>query len=483
VAQTFIVENVEAIKPLVLKVNQILVAPPDEPSGQRASLVEKISAHGQVQMDLPTGSQAVRRLELSVSPTLSEQQLRSLILVMECDGETNLWCPVTDFFGSGVGLNPVASWYRTVTTNGTLISRWVMPYKSEAHFTMLNLGNKPVAISLRASVAPWQWDERTMYFHSAWHHEAQIQVPPPRDWNFVTLTGRGVYVGDTLALFNPNPAWYGEGDEKIWVDDEKFPSHFGTGTEDYYGYSYAPKPVHQSPFCGEPRIDQPQTQGHNTSIRSRNLDGIPFQKSFQFDMELLPWKSGALTYAATTYWYAFPGTQSNRRPQPDAAMLTVPTLAEAIAAHTPKHFPGAMECEKMKVLAKSGNFALEEQNMEPFGAERWSGGSQLLGKPKAIGDFVELEVPAPDAAPRELLLYATQARDYATLSFSVNGATVPAVFDGYSPEVRPAAVIHLGTFVPRGKTFILRAQVKGSNPSAVGEKYLFGLDCLVLKKL
>ncbi|MEY4916957.1 MAG: hypothetical protein RL616_870 [Verrucomicrobiota bacterium] len=481
--QTFTREHFEALRPLVQAVNKTLAAPPDKPSGHDVVVEEKISAHGQAQLNLPVGSQAVRRLELSVPPTLSEQQLRSLILVMTCDGETNLWCPVTDFFGSGVGLNPVESWYRTVTTNGVMVSRWVMPYKTGAQFTLLNLGAEPVAISLRATVAPWTWDKHAMLFHAAWHHEAEMQVPPLRDWNFVTLAGRGVYVGDTLALFNPNPAWYGEGDEKIWVDGEKFPSHFGTGTEDYYGYSYAPKPVHQSPFCGEPRIDQPQTQGHNTSIRSRNLDGIPFQKSLQFEMELLPWKSGALTYAATAYWYAFPGATSNRRPQPEAATLPVPTLAEAIAANAPKHFTGAIECEKLKVLAKSGDFSVGEQGMEPFGSERWSGGAQLLGKPKVVGDFVELQVPTTNNAPQQLMLHATQAKDYAMLRFSVNGKIVPATFDGYASDVRPASVINLGKFTPHNGTFTLRVEVVGANAAAVGEKYLFGLDCLVLKKL
>jgi hypothetical protein len=40
---------------------------------------------------------------------------------------------------------------------------------------------------------------------------------------------------------NPVTIWWGEGDEKIWVDGEAFPSIFGTGTEDYYAYSWGGK--------------------------------------------------------------------------------------------------------------------------------------------------------------------------------------------------------------------------------------------------
>jgi hypothetical protein len=479
--QSFTWENFQTLQSLIQRVNTALSSPPDSPSGQNVSVAKKIPARGELVLQLPDEAAAVHRLELTVSPTLSEQQLRSLVLQMVCDDETNIWCPASDFFGSGVGLNPVASWYRTVTTNGVMTSRWVMPYQKNARIRLLNLGSEPVNVSLRATVAPWQWDDRSLYFHSVWHHESGLQVPPPRDWNYVTITGRGVYVGDTLALFNPVPAWYGEGDEKIWVDGESFPSDFGTGTEDYYGYSYAPKPVHQTPFCGETRIDQPQTQGHNTSIRSRNLDGIPFRTSLQFDMELLPWRSGALTYAATTYWYAFPGATDNRPPQPEAAMAPVPTLADAIAANAPKHRRHAIECEHLKLLAKSGDFPVHEQDMEPFGAQRWSGGGQLLVVPKAVGDFVELKVSAPDDQPRQILLYATQAPDYGTLQFSINGQIVPEQFDGYATTVRPATVLNLGTFTPHDGEFVLRVEVIGTNPLTSGAKYLFGLDCLVLK--
>ncbi|MGC3958523.1 MAG: DUF2961 domain-containing protein [Verrucomicrobiota bacterium] len=263
-----------------------------------------------------------------------------------------------------MGLNALQSWYRTVQTNGTMVCRWVMPYHKTARIALLNLGAEPVRIELRGKVGPWSWDERSMHFHATWHHEANLETPPHRDWNFIKLTGCGVYVGDTLALFNPVATWYGEGDEKIWVDGESFPSHLGTGTEDYYGYSYAPKPVHQTPFCGEPRLDHAMTQGHSTATRTRNLDGIPFRRSLQFDLELISWKATKLAYAATTYWYARPGATANVKPQPREAALPVPTLAEAIAAAAPSRRPGAIECETMKVLAKSGDFSVTAQDME-----------------------------------------------------------------------------------------------------------------------
>ena len=36
--------------------------------------------------------------------------------------------------------------------------------------------------------------------------------------------------------------WWGEGDEKFFIDGEKYPSTVGTGSEDYIGYAWAANP-------------------------------------------------------------------------------------------------------------------------------------------------------------------------------------------------------------------------------------------------
>ena len=110
----------------------------------------------------------------------------------------------------------------------------------------------------------------------------------PFDWNYLTVQGKGVYVGDTLALFNrallPHPNgnrdMVGEGDEKIVVDRETFPSSFGTGTEDYYGYSWGVGGTFSAPFHSMPRGDANGNYtkpGHTTNTRVRSLDRIPFK--------------------------------------------------------------------------------------------------------------------------------------------------------------------------------------------------------------
>jgi len=111
--------------------------------------------------------------------------------------------------------------------------------------------------------------------------------------------------------------------------------------------------------------------------------------------------------------------------------------------------------------------------MEPFDAQRWSGGVQLLVVPNSVGDFVEIEVLAPDTALHQVILHATQAPDYGQLKFSINGEPALAKFDGYAHEVKPAAALSLG---------VLRVEVSGTNPNTTGAKYLFGLDYFELTK-
>jgi len=196
---------------------------------------------------------------------------------------------------------------------------------------------------------------------------------------------------------------------------------------------------------------------------------------------LIAWKPTTLTYAATTYWYARPGTAANVSPQPEAAALPVPTLAAARAAAAPPRKPDALECEDLPVKFKTGAFFVGEQDMEPFGAARWSGGRQLLGQATAVGDAVELEFRAPDAAPRKLVLFATRAPDYGILQLAVNGQAVPARFDGYAAGVQPAPPVALGVFTPREGVFRLRVEVAGANPAASGARHYFGLDCIVME--
>jgi hypothetical protein len=137
------------------------------------------------------------------------------------------------------------------------------------------------------------------------------------EWNFATIRGRGVYVGDVLAANNRLRArtddtddnywkeWYGEGDEKIWIDDDRFPSYHGTGTEDYYNCSWSPPvPTMLTPYGGVPRVDDVKgNRGWMTWQRVRLLDTMTFRKGMKFNFEIEGWSMGQIDVSNSYFWY------------------------------------------------------------------------------------------------------------------------------------------------------------------------------------
>jgi hypothetical protein len=272
-------------------------------------------------------SRAICKLSIKLGAKDPVQALRSTILAMEFDDEKTVWCPVGDFFGGGVGVNPYQGWCRRVDKDGAMTCWWVMPFKKECKLTLKNLGKQVVEGTVAVTTCPWKWDDRSMHFHSNWRAERNIETADGGkkafDWNFLKAQGQGVFVGDSLAMVNRVKKWWGEGDEKIFVDGEAFPSHFGTGTEDYYGYAWSQYVFFDAPFHAQPRAEGPRNRGNVTNTRVRALDAIPFDKSLVFDMEIWHIRKTTVDYAATTYWYGRPGARAVMAPMDAEAVKPV----------------------------------------------------------------------------------------------------------------------------------------------------------------
>ncbi|HEU5069412.1 MAG TPA: glycoside hydrolase family 172 protein [Verrucomicrobiae bacterium] len=283
----------------------------------------RLAAGETLAFPLPSGPAAVNQLEVKVDPASAPAVLRAIVLEASFDGEATLWCPLGEFFGAGARLHPVQDWYRTVRADGRLTARWIMPYRKAGQIRLKNLGTQPGTVALGATVRPWPWDARSQHFHASWHAQRDLKTRPRSDWNYVRITGQGVYAGDTLTVFSPVKEWYGEGDERIYRDGETIPSHIGTGTEDYYGYAWGMPNFFNSPFLSTPARDsqaRDDWRGYTTDSRLRLLDGIPFRRQLQVDMEIWNWADTRVDYAVGTFWYARPGATDNRPPQPDEAV-------------------------------------------------------------------------------------------------------------------------------------------------------------------
>lgn len=333
--ETFSQDMVEKLKGKIKNINNLLQHPKDVTGLKKSVKKSTVSTDDSMSISLPKGEMAIYKIKFNIRvANLSSygQVMRNLILGAEFDGEKTVNVPLSDFSGGGAGAPEVDSWFLCSDGTGSVVSRWIMPYKDSSVITLKNISGANVDVTMDIETAPLKWDSRSLYFYVSWKQQKGIELSnDPSDykrcseWNFCSLSGRGVYKGDVLTLYNHSSKWYGEGDEKIYVDNEDFPSHFGTGTEDYYNSSWAPVVIFNTPFGGAPRADNESSEGYNTFFRLRGLDGIPFHKNLKFDLEMLSWEPGTVDYASTVYWYGDKGANAdNCSATDDAKPVLIP---------------------------------------------------------------------------------------------------------------------------------------------------------------
>lgn len=324
--KTFTVEDFEASKSKIDSVCKTLLADNEQEYKESLKLSGSLAKGEEKILELPEGTAAVNYFSIKLNDYSDSTTTRSVIVKMTFDDKQTVWCPIGDFFASGMGLNPHKGWYQKVDENGEMSCNWVMPYKKGGSISIINAGDKDLDLEVKAHVTDWKWDDRTMYFHAGFRYQDIVPTRPFSDWNYIEISGRGVYVGDALTVYNPVDRWWGEGDEKIWVDGEDFPSIFGTGTEDYYGYSWGgiSTDFYEHPFHAQPQshvynklnrktTDEKSTKGYNTETRSRSLDIMPFNSSLVLDMEVWAWTDCEMKYGVGMYWYGDLATTSNRQ--------------------------------------------------------------------------------------------------------------------------------------------------------------------------
>jgi hypothetical protein len=268
-----------------------------------------------VSLDQP-GAIGIFELHLDADDT--DLALRQSVLHVICDDHPwgQVQCPAGDFFGAAPGINPYVSMPFTVMENGRMICRYIMPFEKNIRIILENKGDQAVSVTGKARPMSYEWTDRSMHFRARWRADHDLIANPRavQDLPFLIASGKGIYVGSVSYLMNPNPvptpygSWWGEGDEKVFVDNAGKPSLFGTGSEDYYNYSWSVPHIFIHPYCGQPRNDGPGNRGFVTNYRYHILDPIPFLKEIRFYMELYSHeRTPGLSYARIGYHYALPG--------------------------------------------------------------------------------------------------------------------------------------------------------------------------------
>lgn len=482
--QSFSMDQLETAKSVLAETQNKLsqAVRPEVESPRNRHVPIDIPAGGNSTLALDsTNPQAIVAFTVKLKADNLPQALRSTVLEMIFDDTRTVWCPVGDFFGIGYKGKPYKTWYTEVSEDGTMSCYWLMPYQRSVLIKLHNLGEQIVRDEkFQAQTKPWTWDNRSMYFYAAWKQWTKIQTCSNTkaqdqgafDLNWVKVAGQGVYVGDSLAIFNGAAAWWGEGDEKIYVDGETFPSHFGTGTEDYYGYAWCRPEYFQSAFHAQPTGAGNFESDFSVNVRYRALDAIPFTTSLQFDMELWHWAKTRVNYAPTTFWYARPGATSNVQPMPEEARNKIALVQEDVVEI--KRVKGALEGEAMQIQQTTGG-KTELQSGAQFD---WSGTKQLWWIDAKEGDILTLEFSVDKAGLYAMTAALTKARDYGIVAIIVNGKPLTEKLDLYNPAVITEEIA-LGTCQLKQGVNQLEVKIVGSNPEAI-KRNMFGLDYILL---
>jgi len=401
--------------------------------------------------------------------------------------------PLGDFFANGYGYDYVKTLLVGVREDNTLYNYYYMPYLESAKIEIFTVGEE-YSVSLSVNTVENTIPEDKMLYFGAqfdlgnYHEDAMtdgvydINASRNPDYRFLSIDGKGKFVGLNLHLYkaidgadpisNPGQYWWGEGDEKFFVDGEDFPSWYGTGTEDFFGYAWGDsaaftKAYHAQSYC------YGGLNGIGNRMQTRILlgDSVAFDESFEGYLEKY-YRDDYVRYGFTSYFYA-----SNDSYPKDVRYDANVKLGYYMPEQSA--YRDFLEGEELELISVSGTGAsIGTQEMSSFGPA-WSKNTQLLFKGFSEGATATFTLPSPGDGEYVLLASFTTASDFATLQLSVNGSDVGAPIDTYGSVVAVDNIIEVGTVVlSRGYNNTLTVSGAGKNSASKG--YFAGLDFILL---
>lgn len=431
------------------------------------------------------GPAAIRELAMNLDAEDMNQALRSTVMEISFDGNSTVFIPVGEFFG--VGYMPrlyTNMWYVDANSRSAMTARWVMPFGREATVRIINYGRQKVSVgSAHVGTSNWDFDGRSMYFHAIWkmYPKLDTRVDPVTgkscehyDMNFVTLDGKGVYMGDSMSLFDVSSGWWGEGDEKIYIDSDTFPSIFGTGTEDYYGYAWChPNTIVDHPFTSQPSGAGNLAPGYTFNSRHRCLDRIAFGTKLVFDMEMWHWNKSTMDVGISNYFYMLPGGKvAGGRDMSNVVAKTVLSPFEFVEIAQDKM---DMEAEYLTLdRMTGGNYEVQSA----FG-EHWSNGMQVFWSNAPVGSEMTLSFESPFEGSYKLKMLYAFSWDYGSFDIWFNDTKIENNRDMYDANLHTEWTEYGNVPVVRGKNTI---KVKAMLPHQNISNCFFGLDRVVLER-
>lgn len=420
--------------------------------------------------------------------TTAENVLRKMSISMHWDGseEAAVWSPLGDFFGTAPGANLYKT-YMTGMTEEYYYAYWYMPFE-KALVQIKNECEKAQELEYEIIVGkPDKPADELLRFHAKWHRD--LEGPGEDrwpDWKLLYTEGKGRFAGVMLNVWTPRggacytkadpaPWWWGEGDEKFYVDGEKFPSTFGTGTEDYFGYAWCSPAYFEKAYHAQSKTQN--NEGWQTICRWHLNDNVPFQVSFEGWMEKYWPNDWPAQYSALVCWYLSPNGKDELGPVP---------VDERVGYNTPWDFEpekvvGALELEDMKPIIQD-NVMVKFMRGSEYEIYTFSGDKFLnlflntaKENPKATFEF-EVEKAGTYNVVAGIIKWETSP----VVQFYINGEPVNKIDCYASPDKGGREDISLGTVELKAGKNTLGMEKVGQNPGA-GEAYEIAIDYILLK--
>lgn len=385
--------------------------------------------------------------------------------------------PVGDFFASCFGKRSEVISLPVVVEDGDSYNCfWRMPFRKSARIEIVNQSDKP--LSLLYYNIDWikkrSLPGNTPYFYAQYRQEYPVEHG--RDYLILDTKGKGHYVGTVLAVRTRSPAWFGEGDEKIYIDGEAKPSIWGTGTEDYFLSAWGLKKT-STPYFGVPYFDEwGIVGGHTSAYRWHLNDPLVFNTAIKVTLEHFGWiapdenpdyKSTSWNereddYASVAFWYQT-GRPTFAARAPDARERRLPSL-ERVVAHA-RDFADDQH---------HGSGTVVKQQLDLYD------GAQLLYMPgTADGAWLALPFEIKKKEPLRLLLNLTASYDFGRYQAYLNGVKLGDPIDLYSARIENREV-HLLDFWPDPGAYTLRLECVGRNVASQG--YFLGIESVRLRE-
>jgi len=191
-----------------------------------------------------SGPGIIQRMWFTVQDR-SPESLRAIRLRMYWDGNSKpaVDVPFGDFFG--FGLAKVVPFETTLFSNpeGRSFNCFIpMPFKTGAKVTITNESQLNVAmLFFDIDFIQLKKEEPDgLYFHAFWTRQKTSRLGT--DFEFLPkIEGVGRFLGVNMGVNADKKygdTWWGEGEVKLYEDDDTYPTYNGTGTEDYIGTAW-----------------------------------------------------------------------------------------------------------------------------------------------------------------------------------------------------------------------------------------------------